>query len=365
MYAVSQAFLTALTQPSMIARTIVTSSDGTTYAITGGSVQMDSRRTITRTADLQIIPTGTQTTKQIYEQLMTGSVELTIKRGLQLADGSTEYVPLGVFSTDNCEYDADVTGSVTWQGSDRSKKISRARFTDPYPIASGTTLATAGTTLLQSRWSFTPVDFSNVTETIGAPITYDAGEASDPWQSARELFSDYGYDLNFDGNGNARAVKIADPATTPAVFNFGSGATQLILNATISGTFEKTYNGVIVTGEGTGVTAPVRAELYDTDTNSPTYYGGVYGKVPYFYSSPLLTTSALCNAVAVKLLAAIKGRTQGLSWPAIVNPALEPLDVISLNIGGTAVTAVIDQLTIPLAADESMTAIARRITTAQ
>ena len=325
---------------------------------------MDARRNINRIAELQIVPTGTQTTKSIYNELMTGAVELQIKRGLVLADGTTEYVSLGIFSTDTCEYNADVTGTLTWEGSDRSKKIARARFTDPYQIASGTTLATAGTTLLQSRWGSVPVNFTNVSETIGVTITYEAGENSDPWECARQLFNDYGYDLHFDGDGTAVAILVPDPATSAPVFDFGSGATQLVLDATISGSLEKTYNGVIVTGEGTNVATPARAEAYDTDPNSPTYYGGPYGKVPFFYSSPLLTSSTLCSIVALKILAVVKGKTSQLSWPAIVNPALEPLDVIKLNFDGTQTIAVIDQLTIPLAADEPMTATARETSTA-
>lgn len=359
MYAVSQAFLTALRQPSILSRTIVTGSNGKTYAIANGSVELDARRNINRIAELQIVPTGTQTTKSIFNELLSGSVELQIKRGLVLANGTTEYVSLGIFSTDTCEYNADVTGTIKWQGSDRSKKISRAKFTDPYQIASGTTLAAAGTTLLQSRWADVPVNFTNVSETIGVTITFEAGENSDPWEVARQLFSDYGYDLHFDGNGQAVAILVPDPATSVSVFDFGTGATQLILDATISGSLEKTYNGVIVTGEGTNITTPVRSEAFDTDPNSPTFYGGPYGKVPFFYSSPLLTTTTLCSVVALKILAIVKGKTTQLSWPAVVNPALEPLDVVQLNFDGTQTRAVIDQLTIPLAPDQPMTAIAR------
>jgi hypothetical protein len=59
------------------------------------------------------------------------------------------------------------------------------------------------------------------------------------------------------------------------------------------------------------------------------------------------------------MLAKLKGRVDGLSWSTVVNPALEPLDVIQMNVGGTTYKAVIDQLTIPLKATDAMTATAR------
>lgn len=358
MYAVSSAFITALRNQNMVSSVLVTTNNGYTLTVSDGSVTMDSRRSITRTCELTITPNNTLTTKAIYNLVMTPDVELTVYRGL-LVNGTYEYVPLGVFSTDTAEYSAKVTNAVTWYGSDRSKKISRSKFVDPYQISSGTTLAAAGTALLQSRWPLTAVNFSNVVETINTAITFEAGENSDPWQRARELFSDYGYDLNFDGLGTARAQVVYDPATVDAAFDFGSGTTQLVLDAKVQGTLEQTYNGVIVSGEGTGVTTPVRAEVWDTDPNSPTYYQGGYGRVPKFYSSPLFTTQALCTLAGTKILAILKGSTGQLSWPAVVNPALEPLDVVSLTLNGVTNRCVIDSLTVPLKPNDSMTAVAR------
>lgn len=348
----------------MIAVSRVTTSTGVELRFKSGNVFMDSRRNITRTADLELIPDGSFTAETLFNLLMTPDLEVVIERGLRLADGTDEYVSLGVFSTDTAEYSADVNGTIRWSGSDRSKKISRSKFIDPYQIPSGTTLATAATNLLKSRWVSTPVSFANVTETINTTITWDAGESTDPWAVARELFSDYGYDLSFDGFGTARAIALSDPAEESPVFDYGEGDSNLILDATILGSFEKTYNGVIVSGEGTNVAAPVRAEVWDTDPSSPTYYLGSFGRVPYFYSSPLLTTTGMCSIVGNAILSIVKGKTESLNFPTIVNPALEPLDVISLTFNGITQRAVLDQLTIPLQATEPMTATARETSTA-
>lgn len=361
MHAVSDEFLAALRSPSMRSSILVTASDGTVMSVRDGSVSMDSNRAITRTCDLDLTASTTMSAEQVYKLVMTPNMEFTVRRGLWTGS-AYEYVSLGVFSTDSASIDRATTGGVDWSGSDRSKKISRARFTDPYQILRNTTLADAGTQLLQSRWAYTPCDFSNVLEVVGATITFDAGSDSDPWDSARKLFADYGYDLNFDGSGVARAVPIPDPASTAPIFDFGEGSTNLILGAESKGTLENVYNGVIATGEGSEIEVPVRAEVWDTDPTSPTYFQGGYGRVPLFYSSPLLTSTALAQTAAATILARLKGRSAGLDWPAIVNPALEPLDVITLNIRGSRSTVVIDSLTIPLKASDSMTASARQVT---
>lgn len=358
MYPVSQNFQNVVHSGNMVSSVQVVTSTGVTLSISDGSVEMDSRRGITRTASLTVTPTATQSLTQLFTLLMTPDLELTISRGLYV-NGAVEYVPLGVFSTDSCEYSLSVAGSLSWSGSDRAKKISRSRFTDPYQINASTKLADAGVYLLLSRWGLVNWNFSNVTETVDATVIFEAGESTDPWECARKLFSDHGYDLNFDGNGIARAVNVPDPATVAPVFDFSSGTTSMLLDAVVKGSLESTYNGVIATGEGTNVSSPVRFESWDEDVNSPTYWRGTFGRVPFFYSSPLLTTAAKAQRASQRLLYKVKGRSQGFEFPTIVNPALEPLDVVSVTVNGVTSRIVLDRLTIPLKPTDSMTAVAR------
>ncbi len=360
MYPVSSAFLEALRSPSMRIASKVVASDGTVLLVESGSVTMDSTRNITRTCELDLLPTATLSLDQVFDLVMQPDVELQVYRGLYV-NGTPEYVSLGVFSTDTASMPQGVQGRIRWSGSDRSKKITRARFTDPYQITSGTALATAVQTLLQSRFADVQVDFSAVVDTVTANLVFEAGASSDPWQSARDLMSDYGYDLNFNGDGLARAVVIPDPAEDVADFDFGSGDTNLIVGGDISGTLENVYNGVIATGEGTGITTPTRGEAWDMDPTSPTYYQGGFGASPLFFTSPLLTTTDIAQTAATALLAKLKGRLKKMSWPAVVNPALEPLDVVNVNFGTTTSKVVLDTITIPLNASEAMQASAREV----
>lgn len=358
MYAVSDSFIDALKATNQLVAIEITASDGTELSVRSGSVSMDSTREIGRTCTLELLPTETMDADQVYNLMRTPGLEVTVKRGL-IIDGQAQLVPLGVFSTDNAERSMSKTGSVKWNGSDRSKKIARNRFLDPYQITAGTTLAAAGTALLQSRLAGLACDFTNVIETINANITFEAGANSNPWKNARDLFSDYGYDLRFNGLGVAKAVPIPDPATQGATFDFGSGSTAMVLDGTAKTSLESVYNGVVASGEGSDVPSPVRAVVWDTDPSSPTYYLSGFGQVPLFYSSPLLTTEADCLKAATTRLSKVKGRFQQLAWPSLVNPALEPLDIVTVTFWDKTSTSVLDSITIPLGVGESMSASAR------
>lgn len=340
--------------------TRATTNTGVELSVTGGAVTMEGRRAIARDASLTIAPTATMSVYDLYDMLLNPAIEVLIARGLNVG-GIPEYVPLGVFSTDRCTVTMGAGGSVQWQGSDRAKKIRRARLTDPYRIASGTSLAAAGAAFLLDRFPAlgTDADFSNVTATIGTNVIFEHGPDSDPWRDAQGLFSARGYDLHFDGAGIARATVITDPVD--AVFSFGSGETSRVLGGDMGGTLDAVYNGVIATGEGTDVAEPVRAELWDTDEASPTYYLGAMGKVPYFYTSSLLTTVALCTQAAQTILARVKGGAQTLSWSAVVNPALEPYDCVEVDVDGSTTRYVLDRITVPLRAADALSAVAREV----
>lgn len=358
MYPVSEGFLAALRAPTMKVVSRVTASTGDVLSIDDGFVTMDATRAIQRTATLALGASDSLTTKEVYDLIMTPDVELTIQRGLAF-DGITELVPLGVFSTDSATFDPRLSSTVTWSGADRSKKVARARFVSPYSIAGGNPLALAGSTLIRSRLPIAEVDFGSVSETIGASVLYDAGPDSDPWKEARALFSDYGYDLHFNGLGICVATAVDDPTLDAAVFSFGAGETNLITDATVDGNLEKTYNGVLVTGEGTELVEPVQALVWDDDPESPTYYLSGFGQRPYFYTSSLLTTVAQCTTAARKILATKRGAAQQVGWASIVNPALEPLDVVEATLAGRSSRMVIDKLTIPLRAKSAASATAR------
>lgn len=333
-------------------------------SVVGGSITADSRRSVMRDGSAELAPTADLAHLGLYQLIGTPGLELAFHRGFRLADGTDLLAPLGRFVVDELSYKRTQSGTnVSVSFSDLSLRVARARWTDAYAIASGTALATALTDLLADR---APTLVSAITSdvcpaTLGAKVTTEAGESSNPWADACGLAEAHGYVLYVDPDGVARVRPAPTLNPDAAVFAFAPGATAITTEQTRTTTMEGTYNGVIASGEGSDVETAVRGEAWDDNPASATYRYGPFGQVPRFYSSPLLTTAAQCEEAAASILTGLLGRTETLSWAQVVHPGLRPLDVITLEAEGTTRAYIIDSLTIPLEISGTMAATAREI----
>jgi hypothetical protein len=248
--------------------------------------------------------------------------------------------------------------------SDLSARISRARWTQPYAIGAGTGLAAAIVAALQACWPGvdTAIDSSVMSETLGAQAVFQGGADSDPWADISGLADAFGYLLAFDPAGVVRAQTIPSAAAGSPVFTFAVGATAIMTKQQRQLLADQTYNGIIVTGEGSAIDTPPRGEAWDLNPSSPTYLYGPFGAVPKFYSSPLITTADQATKVATNMLAGVLGKTEQLSWEQVVHPGLCPLDVVQVcATDGSSALYLLDSLTIPLTATDAMSAIARTV----
>lgn len=345
--------------------------------LTGGSVTADSRRSRTRDATIEVAPDEELTHRELYDLLTTPGLEIQLARGfydLQCAQPEAEreraplntvLAALGRFVIDTLSYKRSGSGTtLSVSCSDLSARISRARWTDPYQVAAGTGLVTALVELLRDCWPDVrfAFDASAVPDTVEAAAVFDVGEGSDPWADAANLAAAHSYLLLFDETGRAALAALPDLAQASPVFTFARGATAIMTEQERSAPLENVYNGVIVTGEGSGVETPVRGEAWDDDPGSPGYRWGPLGPAPMFYSSPLITTTDQAAQTAASLLAGVIGRAEAFSWSSVVHPGLLPLDVIAVELeDGTTRDYIIDQLTIPLGVGETMSAVAREV----
>jgi hypothetical protein len=325
--------------------------------ISTGSVSIDATRAILRTCSLTVSPDSSRPLSEFYDLLSAYGVEVRLFRGV-----SGTLIPLGVFLVTDLDYD-EAGMSLTLNGSDRSLRISRARLVDPYTIAAGTDLAQALTDLLHDRWGACPVAFTATdtgAATVPAQVVLDVGESSDPWAGAQALAQAAGFNLYFDTNGLARLRIPPDLARTQADYTYSGGEAAVVIASTVHLSYDKTYTGVVASGEGTGVATPLRSVVWDTDPSSPTYYLGPAGMVPYFYSSPLLTTQASCDAAAATLLSSVTGKSEQVGWTQVVNPMHDAWDVVDItHPDGSVHRYLLDQITMPLSAADPMSATAR------
>jgi len=371
MYAVSDAFRTALLDSHRIASRAEVLQGGAVVRsldVHAGGVEVDGTAAVRRRCSVELVDhTGALTPDQAGDVLTPYGNELRLFRGVVYPDGAEELVPLGVFLiTDVAVRDKPEGVTLAVEGYDRARRVEGARFTSTTIVPAGINYAVAIRDLLRARvptLEFLPADatgWSQQTTRTTPQLVFQ--EQADPWRAARDMAESIGRVLYFDAAG--RVVMPTEPSvsTSPVAWAYVEGEDATILGLDNRWTREGVYNHVIVTGETTSATVPVRGEAYDSDPNSPTYIGGPFGDVPYFFASPLITTAGQAVEAATGILRRVSGSTELVSFPAVVNPAHEAGDVVAIVRAKSAVSDLylLDRFNVPLGPGETMTASARR-----
>lgn len=323
--------------------------------VTGGTVTLDQTAAVRGRLDLELVDDGTLDLipTSYDDQLTVYGNELQVWRGVRYADGVEELVSLGIFRIDSVDVEDSTEGvRIRVSALDRAHRIVEARFEAPYQIASGTNYVTALTDVLRSGYPGITLDLGSTGLTTPLLI---AEEGADRWAFAQDMATALGCRLYFDGDGDCVMRTVSNGAS--ATVTLAEGDDGVLVSAARGSKREGSYNRVIAAGENTGQGAPVRGVATDDSPTSPTRYGGPYGNVPMFYSSPLLTTDAQAAAAAGSLLAKQLGSTQSVGFGTIINPALEPDDVARIirAASGLDELHIIDQVTIPLAIADAAT----------
>jgi hypothetical protein len=246
---------------------------------------------------------------------------------------TTEYAPQGVFRMSKPKIVDDQSKvEITITGNDRASEIERRKWTAPYVISGAPTIDQAVHSLLASKmagltYSLEPTTFTVPDTTLG---TQGSASGAGPMSDAIKLCKAAGQEVFFDAQGVVVSRTIPDPTTAVVNLTFIEGATctmsslQRILDET------QTYNGVVVTSSTPGTAFPVTATVWVTDPASP-LNPLTYGYVPYFYSSPLVTTYAQAVAAATSLLQTLLTAFDDTSFTASPNPALRAGDCLQLT----------------------------------
>ncbi|WP_431781698.1 DUF5047 domain-containing protein [Streptomyces chumphonensis] len=290
---------------------------------TGGSVQIDRGSAVRRTAtvecpDVSLLPS----TEAAF--LAVAGARLRVRRGVML-DGQPVTVPVFTGRIDSLDGDPD-TGPVTIAASGLEAVIADARFEAPYSTRSATAAVTSITALIRSVIPDAVVTSTAPDDALG-PRTWD--EQADRWDAIREIATAVGAEVFADADGVFRIEPWPDLLTADVAWEIAAGDGGALISATSGWSRDGLYNVVVASGENTeaGI-PPVSATAEDDDPGSPTYVDGPFGRVPAFYSSSTLTTVALCEQAAIKLLADAKRPTYTADITALPNSLLEPGDVL-------------------------------------
>jgi hypothetical protein len=330
-----------------------------------GEVSIAAKSAVRRTCSIKL-----NTTRELnslvpdndFDLLTPFGNELRLFRGIQFDDGSVEYVPLGVFVIiDVMIKDSNEGVEITINGDDRSLIVARNKWTEPYQMVNGS-LEVSLEAMLRNRYPDIQTEFTTTTVTVNQ-VVLGIESNNDPWKDAVEIAELVGYDLFFDANGVARLVPFPTLDGSTIVASFKEGEATIITNLDRNISTRETYNGVIYIVEGSEVPVPIRIEVWDEDTTSPTYRFGKFGEVPIFVTSNLLTTEAEAVTAASSLLNQYVGAQETINWNSLVDPTLDVQDVVYIKSDGAKVdrVVIIDSLNIPMSPTDSMTATARTV----
>lgn len=273
-----------------------------------------------------------------------------------------ELCPLGVFTINDVSVvDSPAGVTVEIAGADLSRRVARNRWSGTYLIRGFPTYDLAIRRLILNRMPDAIFNFATSNREMSKTVLGQSG-STDPWADARRLAEDIGMELYFDAAGQATLRDEPDPATDSPVWEFEDTSFPTVTALTRQILDEDTYNQVVVEGEASGNTAPVRAVAQDLDPASPTYILGPYGiNSITIRSAGVTTTEQARDAADAKLLRA-KGATEKVVITAVPNPAIEPGDVVTVTRGLSKVEGqfIVDAITMPLSPTDAMTITSRR-----
>lgn len=347
MYAVTPAFLDALRR-SHVVTVQVDAYRGATLLqtdlpISGGAVTVDGGAQIRRTLSLTVADPGLDPKVDPLATLAPFGSDLVVKRGIRFPNGTTEWVPLGRFRIESVTATV-AQNAIEVTGSDRAATVKDARFTAITQSVTSNTVVQEITRLIRDALpGLVVTDLTGAT--AGTPSVYWERER---WDAIEQLGQAIGADVYFDPAGNG-VIAPAPVVTTSPAWMIDAGELGVMVDGSRETSRETVYNGVVASGESDGDIPPVTATVWDTVPSSPTYYAGTFGAKPYFYVSPLLTTTTQCSNAASAMLDRVRGLIRQLELSCVPNPALESGDVIRVLFpDGTYETHLVDAFTVPL-----------------
>lgn len=277
--------------------------------------------------------------------------EIFVERGIEFGNGLKEWVGLGYYRIETPEQEETPNGPVEVAASDRMAGIIAGRFLSPRQFLSSSTRGQVVDTLIKEVYpaAVTEWDDTGLRDgLLGRTIVAER----DRYETLRDLVTSLGKIGYFDHRG-IFVVRTASTVTGTPDWTVDAGANGVLVKMSRAITREGIYNVVVATGEATDTDPPSHATVADLSATSPTRYGGPFGPVPRFYTSPFITTDAQARDAASVLLRKNLGLPYQVSLEAVPNPALEPDDVIKVRYPTGALSLrsevhIVETVTIPL-----------------
>lgn len=318
-------------------QTGVSPSFGETLLPLSGSVQLDGGADIRSTVECEISAADQDTQENLWPaesgSLLTpyGAHELFVERGVSFGGGAVEYVSLGYFRINNVEQPDAPDGPIRITGTDRMSMIVKAKLIEPVQYPPTDTYGDVVEALVLDAYDDAVIEWDDddvAGDAIGRTVTIE----SDRYAFLAELVTSVGKVMYFDHRGILVIRNLPDPATP--LWIVSRGRDGVLVSAARSLSDEGVYNGVVAVGEAFDTAEPSRGVAVDDNPDSPTRWGGPFGKVPRDFASPLLTSDSQAELAAATVLRKSLGLPYNVDFSAIPNPGLEPGDPVAVGLQG-------------------------------
>jgi hypothetical protein len=224
---------------------------------------------------------------------------------------------------------------------DLSKLVSANPWGSAFVIQTGENYVAAGLRFLLNRLpSQTQFRLCTTTKTTKEPLMYGLNQGGDPWKDLKEFLLPAGLECFFDAAGVFVIRQIPDPAFGVPVWTIDDDAHPVITDLSEDLTTEQTFNQVTVKGGGTSTKNAVSATASDTNPLSPTYILGDFGIHAVTITLPGLETEDQAQVAAEAVLAGSLSGSQVITISMVPNPALEPGDLVRLDLEDTDMSGV-------------------------
>lgn len=328
---------------------------GADLPILGGDVKLDATADVRGSLELA-------TEGRFWPDLPTDALapygnEIHISRGIEFGAGEKEWVSQGYFRIEAVEQDdAPKGGQVRVTGRDRMAGIIEAALVAPIQFLPAASVQSVFNTLVGEVYPTAVIEFDFDAANTLLPGSHIVEE--DRYAFLNDVVRAFGKIMFWDYEGKLRVESAPSPTVSAVAFDVNYGRSGVLVSMGRTRSRDGVFNAVVATGESPGDQAAVRAVARDLNTNSPTYWYGSFGKVPKPYNSPLISTVEQAATAAQAILAHNLGLPYSVDFSMVPNPALEPLDVVSVSYRPSARVElhVLEQIVIPLTVEGAMTA---------
>lgn len=322
-----------------------------------GSMTEDATAEVRHDFDLVIAdPDGSLRPNDPSDPLMPFSTKVRITRGLRHRDGTWEDTTTITGRVDETSVRIG-DGVVSLSGLDRSALLQEGS-PRPANIPAGRNGALAIRDLL---WVKDPTVEWNLAVTNWTFPSLAFPVETDLMAEGVKLAASIGMEV-FCTRDDIMALQPIPTATRPAVCRFIEGENSTVVDGEQRWKSYRVPNGIIVTGQHSSMSQPVRAEIWDEDPLSPTYRYGPYGEHPKFIRSEKVTTAGQALAMARGELERRLGGANEITLSAIPDPSIEGGDVaeVSLPSLGAEGLYVVSKVSLSFGDPSSMMAVTLR-----